>query len=179
MPARNGLPRFPVDLSVGCQRDRLGPHLISRDAGGEVAFVSGAAIAETVGKKHGAKLGDLQVTQSRWANNRRRRRQVDIMSLIGTTIYRGPPPDEYSRRSPFRAHLPIHLDSSARAASLGPDRARSSCPDACFIRLMNAARMAVFKSSRRDLVHLALIRHSDVIGCVSVYLGIQTVPAGR
>jgi hypothetical protein len=55
---------------------------------GKVAFVSGAAIAETVGKKHGAKLGDLQVTQSRWANNRRRRRQVDIMSLIGTTIYR-------------------------------------------------------------------------------------------
>ena len=73
----------------------------------------------------------------------------------------------------------FHLDSSVRAASLGPDRARSRCPDACFIRLMNAARLAAFKSSRRDLVHLAIIRHSDVIGCVSVYLGIQTVPAGR
>jgi hypothetical protein len=85
------------------------------------------------------------------------------MSLIGTTIYRDH--HQMNTRGEVLFGLTCALDLA--------------CPDACFIRLMSAARMAVFKSSRRDLVHLAIIRHSDVIGCVSVYLGIQTVPAGR
>jgi hypothetical protein len=100
------------------------------------------------------------------------------MSLIGTTIYR----DHHQMNT--RGEVLFGLTCRFIWTRLrgprpsGPDRARSNCPE-CFIRLMNAARMAVFKSSRRDLVHLAIIRHSDVIGCVSVYLGIQTVPAGR
>jgi hypothetical protein len=101
------------------------------------------------------------------------------MSLIGTTIYR----DHHQMNTRgevlfglTRRFIWTRQRGPRPSALIAFDLA---CPDACFIRLMSAARMAVFKSSRRDLVHLAIIRHCDVIGCVSVYLGIQTVPAGR